>query len=580
MKLIAKYLNKYKGAIAVSIILLLVQAITNLLMPGMMSDIVNTGIVSMNGQPGQQSFIIGIGLQMLLAALICMAAAVMVGYVASRIAAAVAGRMRRDVFEKVESFSVREFDQFSTASLITRTTNDIQQIQNLINMGIRILGYAVIMGIGGTVLAVGKSPSLSWVIALAVILLIGMICVIFAIAVPKFKTLQKLLDRINLVSRENLTGLMVVRAFGNEQHEEHRFEEVNASYRDTNRFVQRVMSCLLPAMTLIMNGATILIVWLGSSAVAASTLPIGDMMAFIQYAMMIIMAFLMVAIMFVMIPRATASAERISEVLNTESTVRDRNTPKPLTRAAGLIEFKNVSFHYEGAEENVLENITFTAVPGKTTAFIGSTGSGKSTLINLIPRFYDVSGGQILLDGIDIREYRQEDLREQIGFVPQKGILFSGTIASNIRMGKEDATDSQIWESLKMAQAEDFVQSKEGTIEGGIAQGGENVSGGQKQRLSIARALVKKPPIYIFDDSFSALDYETEARLRSALTENTRNAAVLIVAQRVSTIRNADQIIVLDQGRIVGIGTHDYLLGTCSQYREIAESQLTQEELA
>lgn len=535
--------------------------------------------LGMDVESMQSAYIWQTGLKMLGVALLGVVATVLVGLFASRIAATVGKRLRHDLFAKVESFSNAEFDKFSTASLITRTTNDVQQVQMLITMGIRMVCYAPIMGIGGIIFAVGKSVSMSWIIAAAVVVLIGVIIVALSLAMPKFKSLQKLIDKLNLVSRENLTGMMVVRAFGNEGYEEQRFDAANKNLADTNRYVQRVMSAMMPAMMFIMNVVSIVIVWVGGHAIAESTLQIGDMMAFIQYAMQIIMSFLMIAMMFVMVPRASVSAVRIKEVLDTELEIKDADQPEKLENIRGKIEFKDVSFRYGGAESDVLEHISFTANPGETTAFIGATGSGKSTLINLIPRFYDVTEGEIDLDGKDIRKVPQKELREAIGYVPQKGVLFSGTIDSNIRYGKEDADAHEIEEAIQVAQAEEFVSELEEGAESPISQGGGNVSGGQKQRLSIARALVRRAPIYIFDDSFSALDFKTDAALRKALKETTADSTVLIVAQRVSTIMHAEQIIVLDGGRMVGKGTHRELLANCPEYREIAESQLQKEEL-
>ncbi len=536
----------------------------------------------------QRTYIILTGLKMLAIALAGVFAAVLVGFFASRMSARVALRMRRDVFAKVESFSSAEYDKFSTASLITRTTNDIQQVQMLIGMGVRMMCYAPILGFGGIIFAVNKSVSLSWIIAVAVIVLLGLIAAIFLIALPKFKSLQKLIDRLNLVSRENLSGMMVIRAFGNEGYEENRFEAANGDLSKTNRFVQRTMAFMMPAMMLLMNCVTLVIVWSGSHAIANSTLQIGDMLAFMQYAMQIIMSFLMMAMMFIMVPRASVSAVRIREVLDTELLITDKKQTVSLMEEAkkngksiqGEVVFREVSFRYYNAESDVLENISFTARPGQTTAFIGSTGSGKSTLVNLVPRFYDVTKGSIEIDGVDIRDLKQEELRNLIGYIPQKGVLFTGDIESNIRYGKELAKDSEIEKAIEVAQAKDFVDSTEEGVKTPIAQGGANVSGGQKQRLSIARALVKKPPIYIFDDSFSALDFKTDSALRTALKKYTSEATVLIVAQRVSTIMNAEQIIVLEEGKVVGIGTHKELLATCNEYREIAESQLSKEELA
>ena len=528
----------------------------------------------------QNQYIMTKGAQMLAIAVAVSVASVAVAYFSSRIAAKVSGRMRRDVFAKVESFSNTEFDNFSTASLITRTTNDVQQIQQLITIGIRMLCYAPILATGGLIMAIDKSVSLAWTIAVAVIALIGIMMSILSIAMPKFKVLQSLTDRLNLVSRENLSGMMVIRAFGNEPFEENRFNDANEDYTYTNRFVQRLMSLLMPAMMLVMNGVSLLIIWFGSQQVADSALQIGDMMACIQYVMQIIMAFLMISMMFIFLPRASVSATRIGEVLDTDLSITDPNDAQPSLKNEGLITFKDVSYHYPKASENVLNNISFTARPGETTAIIGSTGSGKSTLINLIPRFYDVTDGAIEIDGIDIRKMTQADLRANIGYVPQKGMLFSGNIVSNIAYGKDDASTDEIMKALEVAQAKNFVSEMEDGIETAIAQGGGNVSGGQKQRLSIARALVKKAPIYIFDDSFSALDFKTDAALRSALDAYTDNATVLIVAQRISTIMDAEQIIVLDKGRIVGIGTHDALMKNCETYQEIAKSQLSEEELA
>jgi ATP-binding cassette subfamily B protein len=528
----------------------------------------------------QNQYIMTKGAQMLAIAVAVSVASVAVAYFSSRIAAKVSGRMRRDVFAKVESFSNTEFDNFSTASLITRTTNDVQQIQQLITIGIRMLCYAPILATGGLIMAIDKSVSLAWTIAVAVIALIGIMMSILSIAMPKFKVLQSLTDRLNLVSRENLSGMMVIRAFGNEPFEENRFNDANEDYTYTNRFVQRLMSLLMPAMMLVMNGVSLLIIWFGSQQVADSALQIGDMMAYIQYVMQIIMAFLMISMMFIFLPRASVSATRIGEVLDTDLSITDPNDAQPSLKNEGLITFKDVSYHYPKASENVLNNISFTARPGETTAIIGSTGSGKSTLINLIPRFYDVTDGAIEIDGIDIRKMTQADLRANIGYVPQKGMLFSGNIVSNIAYGKDDASTDEIMKALEVAQAKNFVSEMEDGIETAIAQGGGNVSGGQKQRLSIARALVKKAPIYIFDDSFSALDFKTDAALRSALDAYTDNTTVLIVAQRISTIMDAKQIIVLDKGRIVGIGTHDALMKNCETYQEIAKSQLSEEELA
>jgi ATP-binding cassette subfamily B protein len=528
----------------------------------------------------QTAYILKIGGLMLLIALLGGLASVLVSLFSSRIAAGVARKMRVDIFERIESFSNNEFDKFSTASLITRCTNDVTQIQTLLTIGVRMLLYAPILAVGGVIMAVNKSASMSWIIAVACSVLIGMILIVLAITLPKFKAVQKLIDKLNLVARENLSGLMVIRAFGTRDFEKERFKKANMDLTKVNLFINRVMSFMMPMMMLIMNAVMLLVVWVGAHQIAESNMQIGDMMAFMQYAMQIIMSFLMIAMMFIFVPRAAVSANRIAEVLDTQATIIDPENPKSLeTAQKGYVEFKNVNFRYQGADEDVLSDITFTAKPGETTAFIGSTGSGKSTLVNLILRFYDVTAGQVLVGGVDVRELSQKDLRAHIGYVPQKGVLLSGTIASNLRYGKKEATDEEIETAARVAQATEFISQKDDRFESEISQGGDNVSGGQKQRLSIARALVKRAPIYIFDDSFSALDFQTDVALRKALKSETGDSTVLIVTQRVSTIMTAEQIVVIDNGKIVGIGTHRELLKSCPEYNEIASSQLSKEEL-
>ena len=528
----------------------------------------------------QTKYIISQGGMMLLITLLGAIATISVGLIASKVAAGVGRNLRKAIFDKVESFSNAEFDKFSASSLITRTTNDITQIQMVVVMGIRIVFYAPIMGIGGIIMIMDKNTSMVWILGLAVALLLCLIAFIFISAMPKFQVMQKLIDRLNLVSRENLSGLMVVRAFGAQEFEEERFDIANKELTKTSLFVQRIVQFMMPCMTIIMNITSLLIVWVGAHQIAASALQVGDMMAFIQYGMQIIMSFLMISMIFILIPRASVSAKRISEVLDSEIAIVDPINAVAFDQSQiGVVEFKNVSFRYNGAEEDVIKNVSFKALPGQTTAFIGSTGSGKSTLINLIPRFYDVSEGQILVNGVDIRQVSQHQLHEQIGYVPQKGVLLSGTIASNLRYGAQSASDEDIQVAAEVAQAKDFIESKEEGYESNIAEGGGNVSGGQKQRLSIARALATKAPIYIFDDSFSALDFKTDSTLRASLKQHTASATLLIVAQRISTIMNAEQILVLDEGEVVGIGTHAELLKSCPTYYEIASSQLSKEEL-
>lgn len=528
----------------------------------------------------QIRYIVITGLKMLGLALVAMISTIIVTLLASRTAAGVAKNLRNDVFQKVVSFSNQEFEKFSTASLITRSTNDIQQIQMLLVLLLRIVFYAPIVAVGGCIMALQKNSSMFWVIGVAVVAVLSLVVVLFSITMPRFKLMQKLVDKLNLVSREILSGLWVIRAFGTQKYEEKRFDEVNKDLTKTNLFVNRVMTCMMPAMMLTMNAVTVLIVWVGADKINAGGMQVGDLMAFIQYTMQIVMSFLMISMMSIMLPRATVSANRIQEVLETEVEIEDPRKPESFVPAkTGEVEFQDVSFRYPGADEDVLENITFTAKKGETTAFIGSTGSGKSTLINLIPRFYDVTKGRILVDGRDVRDVTQHDLRARIGYVPQKGVLFSGTIESNLKYGGDFITDQDVEQAAQIAQATEFIEAKPDGYQSEISQGGGNVSGGQKQRLSIARAIAKHPEIYIFDDSFSALDYKTDVALRKELKEKTAGATVIIVAQRISTILHAEQIIVLDEGKIVGKGTHEELLQNCEVYQQIALSQLSKEEL-
>lgn len=528
----------------------------------------------------QFRYLFSTGAKMIGLAFLGMAASVLVGFLSSRVGAAAGRDLRGRVFKKVVGYSSNEFDHFSTASLITRSTNDIQQVQFIIVMLLRIVLYAPILAIGGIVQVFQTNVSMSWIIGLAVVLIALVVLVLFAVAMPKFKSLQKLVDKVNLVMREILTGLPVIRAFSTEKHEKKRFDKANMDLMKTNLFVNRAMTFMMPIMMLIMNGISVLIMWSGAKGINDGQMQVGDMMAFIQYTMQIIMGFLMICMLSVMLPRAAVAADRVDEVLSSRTVIHDPKTPKKFEeKQKGVLTFDHVSFKYPGADENVLEDITFTAKPGETTAIIGSTGSGKSTLVNLIPRFYDVTDGSIRLDGTDIREVTQHDLRDKLGYVPQKGLLFSGDIASNIMFGNPEGGGQEMKEAAQIAQATEFIEAKPNKYESPISQGGSNVSGGQKQRLSIARAIAKRPEVFIFDDSFSALDFKTDVALRKALKKRTKESTVLIVAQRISTILNAEQIIVLDDGKIAGIGTHKELLRNCEVYKQIAASQLSEKEL-
>ncbi len=537
--------------------------------------------LGMNTVSLQTNYIIHTGLLMLLLTLLSGTCTVIVGFLSARTAAGVSRDLRRSVFQRVESFSSTEFDKFSTASLITRSTNDITQIQMVVIMVMRMVIYAPIIGIGGVIRAVGKSANMWWIIALAVIILLGLILTVFTIALPKFQSIQRLIDRLNLVIRENLSGMMVIRAFNMQNFEEKRFDKANTDVTGTLLFINRIMVVMMPVMMMVMNGLVLLIIWVGAHQVADSKMQVGDMLAFMQYAMQIVFAFLMLSIMFIILPRAAVSADRVADVLETKPSIHDPEKPKNFPEPfRGTVEFRDVCFRYPGAEEDILHNITFTAKPGQTTAFIGTTGSGKSTIVSLIPRFYEVTDGEILVDGVDIREVTQHDLRARIGYVPQKSSLFSGTIESNLLYADEQASAEELKQATDIAQASEFIFEKPEGMQTEVAQGGGNVSGGQKQRLSIARALVKKAPIYIFDDSFSSLDFKTDAALRKALREKVAGSTLFIVTQRISTIMKSEQIIVLDEGKIAGKGTHAELMKSCDVYQGIATAQLSKEELS
>ncbi len=575
MSKLLKHLKPFTWFIFGVILCLFAQAISELSLPGFMSNIVDNGIAKR-----QMSIIYSEGAKMLLFVLLGVASAVAVSYLSAKIASGFSKNVRRKMFEKIVNFSNIEYDKFSTSSLITRTTNDIQQIEMLLAMLLRIVFYAPILGIGGVYKVIRTNVSMGWIISVALVGIVVIIVVLFIIAVPKFQIVQKLVDKLNLTTREILNGIMVIRAFNTQKHEEERFDKVNTELTNVHLFINRMMAIMMPSMMLIMNGIIILIVWVGSHQIDIGAMQVGSLMAFIQYSMQIIFSFLMISAIFIMVPRALVSAQRISEVLETEPSIKDPEIPKTFKEdLKGYVEFKNVSFKYPGAEDYVLKNISFIACPGQTTAFIGSSGCGKSTLVNLIPRFYDVTEGEILIDGVSIKDIPIKALRDMIGYVPQKGILFSGTIESNLKYGDEDATEEDLAKAAEIAQAMEFIKEYSEGFLAPISQGGTNVSGGQRQRLSIARVLVKKPKIYIFDDSFSALDFKTDAVLRKALKPVTRNSTVLIVAQRIGTVMDAEQIVVLDEGVIVGIGTHKELLKTCKVYQEIAFSQLSKEEL-
>ncbi|MDR0570401.1 MAG: ABC transporter ATP-binding protein/permease [Clostridiales Family XIII bacterium] len=596
-----RQIEPFIGALALAVALLYGQAMCDLALPDYMADIVNKGIMR-----GDSPFIVRTGLVMLLVSLLGAACSISVGFISARVAAGLGRRLRKDVFGKVVGFSNAEFDKFTTSSLITRTTNDITQIQMMLVFVIRLLFYAPIIGVGGILHAIATDAGMSWIIILAIGVILVLIVVVLFVAMPKFKIVQTLVDKLNRVVRENLDGMPVVRAFSTQAFEEKRFDAVNAELTGVNLFINRLMSIMMPTMMVVMNLVTVLIIWVGSNQVSSFRMDVGSMMAYMQYVMQVMMAFLMMSMMFILLPRASVSANRIADVLEADATVTDR-VPSPLPAKRGVsawrgrkkatavgdaapprmepgqegrLEFDDVSFAYPDAEENVLYRVSFTAMPGTTTAIIGSTGSGKSTVINLIPRFYDVSGGRILLNGVDVRELGLKELRSQLGYVPQKSVLFTGTIRSNIAFSGADASDEDLWLAADISQAREFIDAKPDGLDTEVAQGGTNVSGGQRQRLSIARALARKPQFYLFDDSFSALDFKTDAALRAALRRETGDSTVILVTQRVNTAMAAERIIVLDNGRIVGNGSHRELLEGCDIYKEIAYSQLSKEDLA
>ncbi|MDO4545843.1 MAG: ABC transporter ATP-binding protein [Bacillota bacterium] len=574
MKQTLKYYKPYLFFILLILAFLFGQAMCELALPGYMSDIINNGIVQQD-----MDYIKSTGLVMILVSAGSLVCAIGGSFLAAIVAGKSSCDVRSALFKKVTRFSTAELDTFSTASLITRSTNDIQMVQQATVMILRLACFAPMMGIGAVIKALNTSVSLSWTVGLALLVILCIMGMAFVLVLPKFQVLQKKLDRLNLLMKERLNGVLVIRAFTTEKNEEERFDVANRDLTKINLFVNKAMSFMMPALMFVMNAVSILIIWAGAHLVEAQNLLIGDMLAYLQYAMHVIMSFLYITMMFIMIPRAAVSAQRIGKVLEVEPSIVDKENPQKPENPKGIVSFSNVSFAYPDADEKTLADISFTAEPGKTTAIIGGTGSGKSTLISLIPRFYDATEGQITLDGIDIRDMTQHDLHQQIGYIPQKGLLFSGTIGSNLQYGKEDATEEEMLEAARIAQAMEFIEEKEHGLEEEVAQGGTNVSGGQKQRLSIARALVKKPKIYIFDDSFSALDFNTDKALRAALKEKVGDSTIIIVAQRINTIVDADQILVLDEGRLVGKGTHEELLESCHVYKEIALSQLSEEEL-
>lgn len=574
MKTVLKYYKPFLFFMILNLAFLFGQAMCELALPGYMSDIINNGIVK-----GDMAYIRETGIMMIVVSIGSMLFAIAGSYTAALIAAKTSKNIREALFKKVTNFSAAELEEFSTASLITRATNDIQAVQNTSVMVFRLACFAPMMGIVAVIRALKTSVSLSWTVLVAMGVILCIMLMSFYLVFPKFKVLQSKLDKVNLIMKERLSGILVIRAFNTEKTEQERFDVANMDLTKLNLFVNKAMSFMMPSLMFVMNAVSILIVWAGAHLVDAQQLMIGDMLAYLQYAMHVIMSFLYITMMFIMIPRAFVSGQRIGEVLDTKPTIHDPEQPVKVANVRGKVEFKNVSFSYPDAEENALEGINFVAEPGKTTAIIGGTGSGKSSLVSLIPRFYDVTEGQILMDGIDIREMTQYDVRQQIGYVPQKGLLFAGTIGSNLQFGKADADEADMIEASETAQAINFINEKEQRFDEEVAQGGTSVSGGQKQRLSIARALIKKPAVYIFDDSFSALDFSTDKALRAALKEKVGDSTIIIVAQRINTILDADQIIVLDEGKMVGVGTHDQLMRNCDVYKEIALSQLNEEEL-